>query len=581
MESLSTTSVDHLVDMLAHIMLFFGIAGIAVPLLQRLKLSPVLAYLVCGIIVGPHGLAALADAYPWLAAISIKEADTVHLLGELGIIALMFMIGLELSFERLKELRRLIFGLGTTQVAFSTLVIFIIAIAFDNTIEAAIVLGAAFALSSTAIAMKLLEEQRLVNRPIGKLCFAILLMQDLAVVPILVLASSLGGNGEQSILSSLLVALAVGLLTVLVIFVLGKRLLAPVLQWVSLSRNPEWLAAFSVFIVVGCAAITQSVGLSLAMGAFLAGLLIAETEFKHEVEVIISPLKGLLLGIFFLSVGMMIDVGEILRQPVLLALSVGGIFLIKALVLYPLCLSFKIPNRQAAEAAIYLSQPGEFALLILGAALASNLMPATDVQFFLLVTAIAMMMTPAMFKLAPAAGRLACGLAGEKIEEPEIPLLNERVVVIAGFGRVGQLIGDALAEQKIAYIAFDQNIERVRSLKQKGYRVIYGDARRVELWKRLHSGNVVAAVIALDDRVATQATLIAIRAEWPLLDVIVRAKDTHDMLHLYDNGAKHVVAETLESSLSVARLIMRQLGTEDSATESIIRKLREQTNWHP
>jgi CPA2 family monovalent cation:H+ antiporter-2 len=581
MESLSTTSVDHLVDMLAHIMLFFGIAGIAVPLLQRLKLSPVLAYLVCGIIVGPHGLAALADAYPWLAAISIKEADTVHLLGELGIIALMFMIGLELSFERLKELRRLIFGLGTTQVAFSTLVIFIIAMAFDNTIEAAIVLGAAFALSSTAIVMKLLEEQRLVNRPIGKLCFAILLMQDLAVVPILVLASSLGGNGEQSILSSLLVALAVGLLTVLVIFVLGKRLLAPVLQWVSFSRNPEWLAAFSVFIVVGCAAITQSVGLSLAMGAFLAGLLIAETEFKHEVEVIISPLKGLLLGIFFLSVGMMIDVGEILRQPVLLALSVGGIFLIKALVLYPLCLSFKIPNRQAAEAAIYLSQPGEFALLILGAALASNLMPATDVQFFLLVTAIAMMMTPAMFKLAPAAGRLACGLAGEKIEEPEIPLLNERVVVIAGFGRVGQLIGDALAEQKIAYIAFDQNIERVRSLKQKGYRVIYGDARRVELWKRLHSGNVVAAVIALDDRVATQATLIAIRAEWPLLDVIVRAKDTHDMLHLYDNGAKHVVAETLESSLSVARLIMRQLGTEDSATESIIRKLREQTNWHP
>ncbi len=578
MEPHAVTSTQHLIDVIANILLFFGIAGVAVPLLQRLKLSPVLAYLLCGIVVGPHGLATFTEYAPWLSFVSIKDFNTVHLLGELGIITLMFMIGLELSFHRLRELRRLIFGLGSMQILLSAICIFVVALAFSNTTEAAILLGASFALSSTAIVMKLLEEKQLANQPIGILCFSILLMQDLAVVPILVLASSFGDTGQQSITEALAISLGVGIVTVLIILILGKRLLTPLLDWVSTSRNPEWLAAFTVFIVIGCAAITQMAGLSLAFGAFIAGLLIAETEFKHEVEVIVDPLKGLLLGIFFLSVGMMINMAEILRQPVLLAVGVVGIFAIKALVLFPLCLWFNIPKRQAAKAAVYLSQPGEFALLILGAALASNVMPATDVQFFLLVTALAMMVTPAVFKLAPAAGRLACGLAGEPKAEPQLPLLSERVVILAGFGRVGKLIGHALAEQQIAYVALDQNIERVRALKQQGYRVIYGDARRMELWHRLHSGNVIAAVIAIDDPAAAENILKSIRAEWPLLPVIVRAKDTTDMNKLYDMGAKHVVAETLESSLSVARLVMREVGTEDSVTECIIRKLREQTS---
>jgi CPA2 family monovalent cation:H+ antiporter-2 len=581
MEAQAATSAHHMMDMLANILLFFGIAGIAVPMLQRLKMSPVLAYLLCGIAVGPFGITALAEGSAWVGAISIKDPDTVHLLGELGIITLMFMIGLELSFSRLKELRRLIFGLGSAQILLTALVIFGIAMAFKNALEAAILLGASFALSSTAIVMKLLEEKKLSNRPIGILCFSILLMQDLAVVPILVLTSSFGATTDQSVAEALLISLGVGVFTVTAIFVLGKQLLTPLLEWVSTSRNPEWLAAFTVFTVIACAAITQAVGLSPALGAFLAGLLIAETEFKHEVEVIVSPIKGLLLGIFFLSVGMMINLAEIVRQPALLALAVGGVFFIKALLLFPLCLRFNIPKRQAAKAAIYLSQPGEFALLILGAAMAGNIMPAEDVQFFLLVTAIAMMITPFIFKLAPAAGKLACGMAGEPVEEQDTPLLSERVVIIAGFGRVGQLIGHALAEQQIAYVAFDQNIERVRSLRQQGFRVIYGDARRIELWHRLHSGNVIAAVIAIDDHAATHSILKSIRTEWPLLSVIVRAKDTTDMNRLYDMGAKHVVAETLESSLSVARLVMQQVGTEDSTVECIIRKLREQRVLEP
>lgn len=568
-------NAHHLTLILSHILLFFGIAGIAVPLLQRLRMSTVLAYLLCGLAIGPYGLAAFSDSYSWLSAITFTDIGTVQMLGELGIITLMFMIGLELSLGRLKELRRFIFGLGSAQILLTTLAIFLIASWFNNTPEASILIGASFALSSTAIVMKLLEERRLSNRPIGILCFSILLMQDLSVVPILVLATTFTSASENSISIKLISSLGIGFLTVIAIMLLGKRLLAPLLQSVSASRNAEWLTAFIVFAVIACAAITEAAGLSLALGAFLAGLLIAETEFKHEVEVIISPLKGLLLGIFFLSIGMMINIEEILRQPILLLFSIIGIFLLKSAIIFPLCLWFGVPHRQAAEASVYLAQPGEFALLILGVVMANNIMPKHDVQFFLLVTAIAMMATPLMFRFANMAGRLSDYITKSATTEQDIPQSDERLVIIAGFGRVGKLLGDALAEQQIAYLGFDNNAERVKLLKSEGFRVIYGDAKKLDLWHRLHSDNVTAAVIAIDDHEATHSILKSIRVEWPLLPVIVRAKDTADMAALYDMGAKYVVAETLESSLSVARLLMQQVGTEDAAIEKIIKKLRD------
>lgn len=565
-----------LTPIISRMLLFFGIAGIAVPLLQRLRMSPVLAYLLCGVVIGPYGLAVFADSLPWLSSITIRDLGTVQMLGELGIVTLMFMIGLELSLQRLKELRRFIFGLGSAQILVTALCIFLIAKWFDNALEAAILLGASFALSSTAIVMKLLEDRHLHNRPIGILCFSILLMQDLAVVPILVMTAAFTDTTADSIGITLLSALGIGLCTVLGIMLIGKRLLAPLLQSVSISRSAEWLAAIMVFVVLACSAITAAAGLSLALGAFLAGLLIAETEFKHEVEVIVSPLKGLLLGIFFLSIGMMINVEEILRQPLLLLLGVIGIVVLKAAIIFPLCLWFKIPSRQAVEASIYLAQPGEFALLILGVALATQLMPADDVQFFLLVTALAMMLTPLLFKYAPWAVKMLAHFNQASESEADIPQSGERVVLIAGFGRVGKLLGNALAEQQIAYIGFDHQADRVQALKREGFRVIYGDARKLDLWHRLHSDQIIAAVIAIDDHDATQRILKSIRTQWPLLTVIVRAKDTADMAALYDMGAQYVVAETLESSLSVARLLMQQVNTDESTIEKIIKKLRDQ-----
>lgn len=565
----------HLIDIISNVLLFFAISGFIIPLLQRARISPVLSYLVFGIIIGPLGIAQCAEMHPWISYISIDEPKTVHMLGELGIITLMFMIGLELSLDRLKELGRLIFGLGSSQIVISAIVIFGIASRFENSVQASVLLGASFALSSTAIVMKLLEEEKLSSRPIGILCFSVLLMQDLAVVPILVLASSLTGDAETSIAFTLGASLVLGTATVMGIYWIGKRILTPMFRSVSLSSTPEWLAALTVFIVLACSALTYKAGLSLALGAFLAGLLVSETEFKHEVEVIINPFKGFLLGIFFLSVGMMIDLGEFTRRPGLLLLSVIGIHLVKACIIFLICLAFRISGRLAGEASVYLAQPGEFALMILGVAMSTQLMPASDVQFFLLITVVSMILTPFTFKLAPLVGELGHRTLGEfGIDSTSTTVTGKHSVVIAGFGRIGQLVAEVLEEQRIPYIAFDHDGKRVQELKKENFRVIYGDARKKELWHHLIGEEIEAAVIAIDNHDATRHILKSLRKQFPLLPVIARSKDNDDLNLLYDAGANDVVAETLESSLRIAQLLLQKLGSTREEARSIVRKIR-------
>lgn len=569
----------HLLEVIATLLLFFGIAGLIVPMLHRLKLSPILGYLLCGIAIGPFGLASLATTYPWLGYVTIQDTGTVYILGELGIITLMFMIGLELSFERLRELRRYIFGLGSAQILLTALVIFAIAMAFNNSIPVSILIGASFALSSTAIVLKLLEERKLTSRPVGIMCFCILLMQDLAVVPILVLASSFSADANVGIVQALASSLALGVLVVVAIYFLGKKVLAPFLQTINFSKSPEWLAAFVVFAVIGSAALTQLAGLSLALGAFMAGLLIAETEYRHEVEVIISPLKSLLIGIFFLSIGMMINLTEVLRQPLLLAVGVVGIFAVKAAILLPLCLKFKVPLRKSVEVSLYLSQPGEFALLILGVATASALMPAENTQYFLLITACSMMLSPLVFAFTPQIADYVQRRFGKSRQEmsSNLDLMSGHSgVLIAGFGRTGQLLARVLQDQRLPYIAFDNNADLVRQCNRDGYRIIYGDARRKALWHRLINSQIDLAIITIDDHAAIHDIIHSLRAEFPLLPVIVRTKDSKDSNALYDMGAKHVVVETLESSLRLAQLVMESLGQRPEEAKQVVQKIRVQ-----
>lgn len=396
-------TVEHsdLIMILSRCLLIFGIAGLIVPLLHRFKISSVLGFLICGIALGPNAFVLLLPEETTLRNFLFVDPHNVKILGELGILSLLFMIGLDLSFEKLRAMKHHIFGLGSMQIVITGGIIALIASLFGNSLETSVIIGACFALSSTAIVMKLLEEHKADTKPVGRLSFSILLMQDLAVVPILVLVGVFSGSDSQPVFIALLEAMIIAAVCISGIYLLGHKILQPAIHKLRLAKNHDFLAAFTLLTVCSIALITQNVGLSAALGAFLAGLLLGETEFKKKIKNILSPLKTLLLGIFFISVGMMVDVTAILAAPMWLAISVIGIFILKAAVIYPLCRLFKIPHKRAAQTAVILSEPGEFALMVISVSLATGILANGPAQFFLLVTVIGMLCTPLVIRYMP------------------------------------------------------------------------------------------------------------------------------------------------------------------------------------
>lgn len=383
----------------ADVLILLGISGLTIPLLHRMKVTPVLGFLLCGFLMGPHGLDAWLGRPDWFPA--IRDNALIESFSELGIVFLMFMIGLKLSLNELWRMRHHIIGLGMCQIVVTGIIVFAAARLFGNSMQMSILLGACFSLSSTAIVMQLLEERKMIHAPVGRLSFSILLMQDLAVVPILALLTSFAMNTGDSVALLSLKALAYATLAIVGIYMTGTRFLRPVLGYLKPARRREWLMSFVLFIVLGAAMLTQSAGLSTALGAFLAGLLLAETEHRDEVEAIISPVKNLLMGVFFLSVGMMIDGALLLQQWFWVVSSVIGIGVIKAAVLYVLARGFRIPRHDAAETSILLGQSGEFVFVIVTMALGYGILSAENAQFFMLVTAISMLMTPFVAALSP------------------------------------------------------------------------------------------------------------------------------------------------------------------------------------
>jgi CPA2 family monovalent cation:H+ antiporter-2 len=426
--------------------------------------------------------------------------------------------------------------------------------------------------------MQLLSERHLINRPVGILSFSILLMQDLAVVPILIMASVFGGDSDKSLGVMIIGSLALAAGTIIIMYFLGKRLLRPLMNSLQFGKNPDILTAFSLFLVIACSLITHEAGLSAALGAFLAGLLIAETEFRHEIEVIIEPLKNLLLGLFFLSIGMMIDLRDIAANPFWVLASVGGILVIKAAVIYPLARLFRIPKRISIKAAMLLSQPGEFAFLILSVGMYSGLIPTANGQFFLLVTALCMLVTPVLFRIAPYVAKLVADEETALRTFADMDSQDNHHVIIAGFGRIGQIIGHTLERQKIPYRAIDQNPELVYAMQKKGYPVIYGDIRRREQWKTLQAGHAAAVVIAIDRHEIAQDILQAVLRHWPHLPVMMRAKDMSRSAEFYSMGAKLVVPEALESSLQLARAVMETCQVDGEQIEETIQYSRKQAS---
>lgn len=387
----------------SELLILLGIAGLTIPFLQRFKISPVLGFLFCGILVGPYGFSLWLQSAGagWDSPLGIRDSEIIRSFAEMGIVFLMFMIGLKLSLSELWNMRHHILGLGSCQIVLTGAVVFLAARLFDNSMEVSILLGACFALSSTAVVMQLLEEKKKEKTSVGKLCFSILLMQDLAVVPILTMIPAFATSSDENIFFIILRGLVVSALAIIAIYFIGLKILEPVLRYLKPEDHPEWLMSFVLFLVIGMAMLTESFGLSPALGAFMAGLLLAETEYKDDVEVIISPVKGLLLGVFFLSVGMMIDVRALLENPGWIFLSVIGIGVLKSGLLFLLCRFFRVGKALSAEASIMLGQGGEFVFVIVAMALSYEIIHQSDAQFFMLITVVSMMITPFIVPFAP------------------------------------------------------------------------------------------------------------------------------------------------------------------------------------
>jgi CPA2 family monovalent cation:H+ antiporter-2 len=379
---------------------FLAAAVLVIPLAKRFNTSAVFGFLLVGLVVGPHGLARLADQHTWLRHVLITDVDGVRALAELGVVFLLFMIGLELSLERIWGMRRFVFGMGSAQILLTAVIIGCVAWGFGNSLEASLVLGSCLALSSTAIVIQLLTEQGRFGTAVGRGSFAVLLAQDIAVVPMLFVVASLGADAGEPLALTLGLAIGEAVAAVLLILGVGRLVVRPLFRYMSSLHSPELFMASTLLIIIATASATHAAGLSAALGAFLAGLLFADTEFRHEIEVNIEPFKGLLLGLFFMSVGMIVDLAVILNNPMWIALSIVGLFAIKSTVTAGLARLFGFSPGQALEMGLLLGQGGEFAFVVVALATTLALVPVSTAQFMLIVVGGTMFLTPLMARFA-------------------------------------------------------------------------------------------------------------------------------------------------------------------------------------
>jgi monovalent cation:proton antiporter-2 (CPA2) family protein len=530
------------------LLVFLIAAGLVVPLAHRLRISPVLTFLAVGVLIGPYGLAA---SIPALGGVLITNDEGVRFLAELGVVFLLFTIGLELSFRRLVSLKHLVFGLGGLQIALTAAAIGGVALLFGNSLPTAIILGLALALSSTAIVMQILTSRGRLGTRLGRTSFAILLMQDLAVIPILFIAGSFAAEAEGPLFVQLAKALGTAVLVIAAILVAGRLVLGPIFRMAGSTRSPEIFMASALLVIVATGMATAAAGLSVALGAFLAGLLFSDTEYRHEIEVTLAPFRGLLLGIFFMSVGMGINVAAVTAEPLWIPLSVVGLLLIKAAILIPLALAFRLPVATAVEMGLLLSQGGEFAFLVLGSALRSEVIDSRAGEFFLLITGVSMALAPVVARLAENIGRrLEQRHAADLASDQAAPA--GRPVIIAGFGRVGQMLSTMLEARGLPYLAIEREIEIVRQKRIDGSAVYYGDASRLDTLRRLGVARAAALVVTTDDGRAAEHIVSVARSEAPELFIVARGRDADHAQGLFDRGADEVIPEAIEAALQLA-----------------------------
>lgn len=542
---------------LLDIVILLAAAVLAVPLFRALGLGAVPGFLVAGILVGPSGLAL------------IDNVSEIRHLAELGVVLLLFVIGIELKPARLWLMRRQVFGLGTLQVLVTGIVIgAFVFLLMDVSFRTAAIIGPVLALSSTAFVLQILAEQRSLQSDYGRSTLAVLLLQDLAVVPLLALIP-LMALPELTIGMDIAIALGEALAILVVAIVGGRVLLQPLLHRVTQTRSKEVFTALTVLLVLGSAILTEHLGMSMAMGAFIAGLLIADSPFRHEVMAEIEPFRGLLLGLFFMSMGMSLQLSEFLAQPAVMLGLLCALIAVKFIVLWPLVMAFGHSARTSAAVALLLAQSGEFGLVLFAYAFEATLLDGILFQQLLVVVVLSMLVTPPMARLAQ---YLAATRAGPTVEHDDEP--EAAPVVLAGFGRVGRRIGKVLAQAGVPYVAIDNDSSLVLEQRARGFPVFYGDVRRPDVLRSIGLADARSVIVIIDDFEAGEQIVTTLREAHPHIEILARGHNASQCRRLRELGATFAVSENLEASVELAREVLIHEGVGAIDSEALLQTFR-------
>ncbi|MEL7041002.1 MAG: cation:proton antiporter [Pseudomonadota bacterium] len=555
-------------------LVFLLAAGLVVPLLRAVKLPAVVGFILAGIALGPSGISALSEQAPLLEYVTISDPSAAALFAELGVLFLLFLLGLELSFQKLWALRRTVFGVGATQAILSAIAIAYLLSLFGFPATEAAIVGLALALSSTAIVMQILIEKKRAASPVGRSALGVLLFQDILVAPILIFVGFTASRGESDLATVLLQALFNGALALLVIFVIGRFFLRRLFRLAVDAGGRDFLMAITLLTVVGASVITYNAGLSLALGAFLAGLLLGETEFKHQTEIDLEPFKGLLLGLFFLTVGLAIDLSVVAENwPIVLG-GLLAMLALKAVIAYAALRVFSGNRSVSIETASLLAPAGEFAFVIIGAGIAAGTVATSTSTIVTAIAALSMLII---------AGSWQTGkwLAKKTASTPQSDLLPndysdlEGHVIVAGFGRVGRAVAHILEREQAEIVGLDTNPATIATQRAKGRQVYFGDGGREEVLHKAGLSHAGMVVVTLDDERGAETMVRATRQTRPDVPILARARDADHAQLLYKAGATYVIPDAIEAGLQMSARALEEMGYDTEAVRALIAAERD------
>jgi monovalent cation:proton antiporter-2 (CPA2) family protein len=548
-----STGVD-----LQSVVILLGAAVVAVPLFKRARLGSILGYLAAGLVIGPFGLALFSDAEAML-----------HV-AELGVVMFLFIIGLEMEPKRLWSMRRDIFGMGLVQLLLGMALLSVVGVSLGYDLVPSLIAGTGFVLTSTAIVMQMLQERGDISTPKGQRIVSILLLEDLAIVPLLALVAFLAPGAAVS-MAERLQSVAIGLGAIAVLVLAGLYLLNPLFRLLAASRAREVMTAAALLVVLGAALWMQMGGLSTAMGAFLAGVLLSESSFRHQLEADVEPFRGILLGLFFLAVGMSVDLGVIAANWQLVAVSVTAFMLLKAAVIFGVARTFGATGREALERTVLMAQGGEFAFVLYAAALAAGLIDRQANAVLTAIIIISMVLTPLMVvlhdRLVPKGAVDAAGL--------EVPDGAQAAVLLIGFGRFGQIVSQSLLARRCSITIIDTDPDAIKAAEAFGFKIYYGDGTRLDILKAAGAAEARMVIIATDDRAVTTRIAHLLRGEFPDTQIIARAYDRQHAIELVKLGVDHQLRETFESALALSRAALVMLDVPDDAADETIEGVRK------